>query len=233
MISPISSASTVVSDETREVDTANNVSSDKTIDQQEFLMLFLAQLQNQDPTNPLDTNGLTGQLAQFSSLEQLFNINSKLEALGTALDQQEVDPLSFLGMEVSVPGGTLTVEDGEASAVELAVPADAASLEAVITGPAGNEVRRVTLGAQPEGDFEFVFDGKDATGAKVPDGDYTVSITARDSSDKILSVDTFIRGTVTGVDLATNPPLLMLDKQRVSMTDVRDVRSPDGEGEDA
>ena len=55
-----------------------------TINQQQFLMLFISQLQNQDPLNPLDANGLTEQLAQFSSLEQLFSINSTLDAVREA-----------------------------------------------------------------------------------------------------------------------------------------------------
>jgi flagellar basal-body rod modification protein FlgD len=200
-----------------------------TIDQQEFLTLFIAQLQNQDPTNPLDTNGLTQQLAQFSSLEQLFNINSNLEALGATLKRQEVDPLSFLGTEVSVPGGTVELKDGEATPVMLDVPAGATSVEALIVGPAGNEVRRVALGTPPSGPLEFVFDGKDARGAQVADGNYTVQAEARDANAEVVSVETFIRSRVTGIDPTTEPPVLMLGTRRVSLADVREIRSPDGE----
>jgi len=229
MISPVSSTSTAATDETRGLDAAKTASAGDTIDQQEFLMLFIAQLQNQDPTNPLDANGLTEQLAQFSSLEQLFNINSKLEAMGTALERQEVDPLSFLGTEVSVPGGTVEVKDGEATPVMLEVPAGASSVEALIVGPAGNEVRRVALGAPPSGPLEFVFDGKDARGAQVADGNYTVQAEARDANAEVVSVKTFIRSRVTGVDLTTEPPVLMLGTRRVSLAEVREIRSPDGE----
>ncbi len=129
MISPVSSTNTAATDETHGLDAGKPVSAGDTIDQHEFLMLFIAQLQNQDPTNPLDTNGLTQQLAQFSSLEQLFNINSRLETIGAALESQEVDPLSFLGTEVSVPGGTVEVKDGEATPVmTLSFPASRGSM---------------------------------------------------------------------------------------------------------
>ncbi len=229
MISPVSSTNTAATDETRGLDAAKTASAGDTIDQQEFLTLFIAQLQNQDPTNPLDANGLTEQLAQFSSLEQLFNINSKLETMGTALERQEVDPLSFLGTEVSVPGGTVEVKDGEATPVMLEVPAGATSVEALIVGPAGNEVRRVALGTPPSGELEFVFDGKDKTGAQVADGNYTVQAEARDANADVVSVETFIRSQVTGIDLTAEPPVLMLGTRRVSLADVREILSPDGE----
>ena len=229
MISPVSSTNTAATDETLGLDAGKTVSAGDSIDQHEFLMLFIAQLQNQDPTNPLDTNGLTEQLAQFSSLEQLFNINSKLETMGAALERQEVDPLSFLGTEVSVPGGTVEVKDGEAAPVMLDVPAGATSVEALIVGPTGNEVQRVALGAPPSGPLEFVFDGKDARGAQVADGDYTVQAEARDANGEVVSVKTFVRSRVTGIDLTAEPPVLMLGTRRVSLADVREIRSPDGE----
>jgi flagellar basal-body rod modification protein FlgD len=228
MISPVSSTNTAATDETRGLDAGKTISAGDTIDQQEFLMLFIAQLQNQDPTNPLDTNGLTQQLAQFSSLEQLFNINSNLETLGATLKGQGVDPLSFLGTEVSVPGGTVEVKDGEATPVMLDVPAGATSVEASIVGPAGNDVRRVALGTPPSGELEFIYDGKDATGAQVADGNYTVQAEARDANGEVVSVETFIQSQVTGVDLTTEPPSLMLGTRRVSLGDVGEIRSPDG-----
>lgn len=230
MISSISLTDAASATNTSDSNAARTKSANDTIDQQEFLMLFLSQLQNQDPTNPLDANGLTEQLAQFSSLEQLFNINTRLEDLGTLLNQREADPLSFLATEVSIQGETVTVKEGEANALTLDIPAGATSVEVMIVGPAGNAVRQVDLGPQPAGEMEFIFDGENANGARVPDGSYTAQVTARDSGGAVLPVETFVRGTVTGVDLTTEPPVLMVGSDRVSLADVREVRAPGGEG---
>jgi flagellar basal-body rod modification protein FlgD len=77
--------------------------------------------------------------------------------------------------------------------------------------------------------MEFIFDGESANGARVPDGSYTVQVTARDSEGTLLPVETFVRGTVTGVDLTAEPPVLMVGPHRVSLADVREVRALGGE----
>ena len=64
---------------------APTLGANETVDQQQFLTLFITQLQNQDPLNPLDVNGLTSQLAQFSSLEQLYGINGAALAAAGAM----------------------------------------------------------------------------------------------------------------------------------------------------
>jgi flagellar basal-body rod modification protein FlgD len=208
----------------------NTQARNDTIDQNQFLMLFISQLQNQDPLNPLDVNGLTAQLAQFSSLEQLFNINSTLKALEEIVDTREtVDPLRFLGKEVSVPDGTIAVTDGEATPLLLDVPPDATGVEVTVLGPGGQSVRQIDLGLQPPGEVEFVFDGKDARGLPVADGPYTVQVTARDGSDGVVPVETVVQGTVTGVDLTEEPPVLLLGMRRVPLSEVREIRSGDEE----
>jgi len=232
MISAISSATTAATNTESEIDASGGLSTGQTLDQQEFLTLFITQLQNQDPLNPLDTNGLTDQLAQFSSLEQLFNINTNLEAMGEALDSGEATaPLSFLGAEVSARGGTIAVEDGEATPVTLDILGDATSVDVTIVGPTGDEVRKIALGSQPAGQLDFAFDGKDERGAAVPNGSYTVSVAATDGNGDPLSVEPFTWGTVTGIDLTAEPPLLLVGARRVSLADVQEVRSGKNEGE--
>jgi flagellar basal-body rod modification protein FlgD len=197
-----------------------------TIDQNQFLMLFISQLQNQDPLNPLDVNGLTAQLAQFSSLEQLFSINSNLKALEEVSGNRETfDPLSFLGKEVSVPDGTIAIEDGEATPIVLDMLPDATGVQVTVLGPDGRAVRQIDLGLQPAGEVEFVFDGKDTRGVPVADGLYTVQVTARGGNDGVVPVETVVRGTVTGVDLTEEPPALLLGLRRVPLSEVREIRS--------
>jgi flagellar basal-body rod modification protein FlgD len=204
-----------------------------TIDQQEFLLLFIAQLQNQDPLDPLDVNGLTNQLAQFSSLEQLFNINGNLGALNEALTSREhMDPLRLLGTDVTVAGDAITLAEGESTPLVIDVPQGTAALTVSIVGPSGTTVREIDLGAPVPGELTFAFDGKDAHGATLPDGTYTAEVVARDAADEVLATETFMQGAVTGVDLRAEPPVLLLGERRVALGDVHSIRTVPADGED-
>jgi flagellar basal-body rod modification protein FlgD len=206
------------------------------IDKQQFLMLFISQLQNQDPLNPLDANGMTEQLAQFSSLEQLYNINTNLEGVKDAVGSRDaIDPLRLLDTEVTVPGDTITVADGVAGAVAVAVPAGVTDLQAVLLGPTGAVIRTIDLGTRAPGEFDFVFDGTDGAGTSVPDGSYRIAVSGRDADGEPVTLATLVRDRVTGVDLAAKPPVLLLGARRVAVEDVRSVRVIDTEveGDDA
>lgn len=201
-----------------------------TIDQEQFLLLFVEQLQNQDPLNPLDVNGMTEQLAQFSSLEQLFAINSNLEGLGERLDGgQTLDPLAYLGTEVTVPGDTITVADDAISTLVLDVPANARGLEVTIQAGAGQSVRQFDLGAQPAGELDLAAAGVDLT--DLADGEYIVVAHAVADDGSPIDVDTLIRATVTGIDPSVEPPVLLLGDQEVQLADVRRIGSASDESE--
>jgi flagellar basal-body rod modification protein FlgD len=209
---------------------ASALGANETVDQQQFLTLFITQLQNQDPLNPLDVNGLTSQLAQFSSLEQLYGINSALKDLGEAMSSREqIDPVSLLGADVTVGGDTIELAGGEATTLVLDVPPGASGVQIAIEAPGGGTVRTVDLGAAPGGDLEFVFDGRDDRGLQVPDGLYTARIAARDEAGEPLSVESFVQGTVTGVDLRGESPVLLLGERRVALGEIRAIRAPEGE----
>jgi flagellar basal-body rod modification protein FlgD len=207
---------------------ATVAASNDTIDQEQFLLLFVEQLQNQDPLNPLDVNGMTEQLAQFSSLEQLFAINDNIESLAERLDSgQTLDPLGFLGADVTVPGDTITVAAGEVSGLMLDVPAEAAGVEVTITGEAGQSVRQIALGPQPAGELDLGAAGVDLT--DLDDGEYTVSASGVADDGSPIDIATFIRGTVTGIDPRAQPPVLLLGDQEVQLVDVRRIDSASDE----
>ncbi len=202
--------------------------ANETVDQQQFLTLFITQLQNQDPLNPLDVNGLTSQLAQFSSLEQLYGINTALKNLGEAMSSREqIDPVSLLGADVTVGGDTIEMTDGAASALVLDVPQGATGVQIAIEAPGGGTVRTVDLGAAPAGELEFIFDGKDDRGLQVPDGPYTARISGRDEAGEPVEVESFVQGTVTGVDMRGEAPVLLLGERRVALGEIGAIRAPE------
>lgn len=81
------------------------------LDKNTFLKLFTTQLKNQDPLNPMDSTAFTAQLAQFSSLEQLYNVNDSLKTLVAAQNSL------FSGMAVNLIGKQVTLNDGSSGKV--------------------------------------------------------------------------------------------------------------------
>jgi flagellar basal-body rod modification protein FlgD len=232
MISSVGNVGTTGVDPTQALDAAaaageaTATARNDTIDQEQFLMLFIEQLQNQDPLNPLDVNGMTEQLAQFSSLEQLYGINSKIEDLSEKLGSPEaLDPLGFLGAEVTVPGDAVTVADGEISSLIVDVPAEATTVEIAIAGPTGDPIRQVDLGPRPAGELDLAAAGIDVS--DLADGAYTIVATGVDADGEPIELDTFVQEKVTGIDLSAEPPVLLLGEREVSIADVRKIRRPE------
>ena len=119
--------------------------------QDRFLKLLVAQMNNQDPLNPMDNAQVTSQMAQIQQVTSLSTLDSSIKTLGLQFGQmQALQSISLVGREVSVPGNKLQVVDGVAEAsYELDGPAKNVKLE--ILGPAGNVIDTRELGAQGSG----------------------------------------------------------------------------------
>lgn len=151
-----------------------------------FLKLLVTQLQNQDPLNPMDGTQFTGQIAQFSQLEQQIAGNTYLEDLSKARDYgiQSI-ATSYLGKEVMVPGSGIDKTDTGAE-FGFEVEENAASVEIEIYKPgtgglSGEVVRTLKLSAQQAGAHLVEWDGKDDAGVAVANGEYSLRINAVDT----------------------------------------------------
>jgi flagellar basal-body rod modification protein FlgD len=195
------------------------------ISQHQFLTLFIEQLKNQDPLSPLEPDQLTAQLAQFSSLEQLTGINTRLDSLTGSIRQSTTSAmLSLLGKQVSIDGGKLVVREGEEARATYQLDA-AAEVSATVRDAGGTVVRVLDLGTQTAGAHELLFDGEDADGQQLADGTYRLEIAALAPGAKAptpVSAQTF--AVVDGVDLEGDPPTLLVGGSRIPLADVREVR---------
>src|SRR3954462_6523060 len=119
----------------------------------EFLKLMMAQLSQQDPTAPSDSNAMVAQLAQFSSLEQMQNVNSTLTSLlvGQA-SQNNTGAINLVGKDILYKTDQLTLEAGQTPTASAKLGSEAAEVTATITDSTGKIVRTIKLGAQPAGD---------------------------------------------------------------------------------
>jgi len=158
--------------------------------QQTFLKLLVTQLQNQDPTSPMDSSQMTSQLAQIDTVSGISQLNSSLNSLSAQLSASETGQASSLiGRTVLVPGNGFTVAfptnaDGSTSTTEAAspfgikLPAAAADLQLQIQNSSGQVVRTIDLGAQPAGVIPVPgFNPVDDVGNALPVGNYTFSVT--------------------------------------------------------
>lgn len=167
--------------------------------QADFLQLLTAQLQAQDPTNPMDNTQFVSQLAQFSQLAATQNLDSTVNSLssqvGSAMQTSQVlGSTSLVGRNVLVPSENLNYA-GSAVGGAVGVTNASSDVQVVIKDSSGKEVRTIDLGAQQAGLANFSWDGKDDSGNTLPVGSY--SITAADQGGKALS--TYASGSVSGV----------------------------------
>ena len=205
--------------------TPGGLPKNQAVDQKQFLKLFIAQLQHQDPLSPLEPDQLTAQLAQFSQLEQLTGVNDRLDKLaGQSKDAGGAALLNLLGKRVSFDGSTLVVQAGKTPTVRYTVPEAADKVTATVRASDGTAVRVVELGAQSAGQHTFAFDGKGALGTVLPDGSYRLEIAASKSGATTpTSLSLLTEATVDGVDLSSDPPSLLVGGNTVSFDQVRQV----------
>ncbi|GIV61226.1 MAG: basal-body rod modification protein FlgD [Rhodothermaceae bacterium] len=195
----------------------------------EFLRLLVTQLSNQDPLNPLQGQEFAAQLAQFSSVEQLINIQETLAANGASLDvlAQTTNAgiaSGLIGKTVEALGDQVSW-DGEGERIlgfDLAGSADTVTL--TIRDAAGNVVRTVDLGQQDAGQHTFTWDGKDKYGATVAAGTYTFEVTATEADGDAVEATEHVTGTVDRITFGPEGILLWLGGTAVSLANVSAVK---------
>ena len=192
-----------------------------------FLKLLTTQLQNQDPLSPLDATEFTNQLVQFSQVEQSINTNSRLDQLVKLQSgSQAVSATSFVGKKVEAFGNTMALDAGSANYV-YTLPQDVAQTTVVVRNGDGNVVRTITNAPTAAGKHVMTWDGKDDQGNALPDGNYTFSVTGKDSAGKSVDTVTGVTGTVRSVTVDNGVVVLDLGHdQLVKVTDVFTVTDP-------
>lgn len=168
---------------------------------QTFLLMLTTELQNQDPTQPLDSSQFTSQLAQFSSLEQQLQTNANLTNLITAQQSASFNSaISYIGHTVEATGDSFTAS-GSGSSVPLAfsLSGTPASATVSIVNAAGATVNTASVQNPTAGLNSLTFNGEDSNGNALPAGTYTYSVTASDASGNALTATPYQTGTVTGV----------------------------------
>lgn len=192
--------------------------------QDQFLKLFVAQLNAQDPLNPMDNSQMTTQMAQISQVSGIQQLNQTMTSLiGAQAASQSLMAAGMIGKQVVVPGNTLDFPaTGETSKGGVLLNGPAKSVQVDIKDAKGNVVDSVTLTNPTQGINTFTWDGTDSNGNPLPKGDYTFAATVTQaSSGGTTTAATYHNKSVTAVAWDKGvPELIMPDGTRVSLGDV-------------
>ena len=203
------------------------VGNDK-LDKDAFMKLMLAQMKNQDPTNPMKNHELAAQLAQFSSVEQMTNMNTTLTEMKAAQKPAEsFMALNFIGKAVAGDSAKLVRAKGDSNHdFGFNLPDNAKDVEIKVQNENGEIIRKVSLKDLKKGENKWVWNGQDDNGRAAPAGEYNFFATATNPGGKKLSVKTDFEGTITGVNYTNEGPVLLVGSQSVKLKDVKKIIDP-------
>ena len=193
---------------------------------EDFLTMLVAQLQNQDPLNPMEGSDFSAQLAQFSQLEQLVNLNDGMEKMTAAFEESsQIDVTGYVGKEVTGRVDTIEVTSGAATSgyYELTETSD---IMVTIYNEEGNPIQTLYPGQKGPGEYSIEWDGKDYQGNVVEDGAYTYDVMAN-NGEGFASLSTTKTGTVDGIIYQGGQPYLMVDGLPINPESIVSVSTPE------
>ncbi len=190
----------------------------------DFLTLMLAQLKNQDPTSPVDSNTFLTQLAQLSEVQGITQLDTSFSSLSNSLtSSQALQASSLLGHQALVGSSTVNL-DASTTAVNGAVyvPQTSAQVSLNISNSAGVLVQTINLGAQSAGLSNFSWNGQMGNGSQAPPGQYTLSANVAGVGSGT-AITTFVDGTVQSVTMGAGTSGLVLNVSGLGAVPFADV----------
>ena len=188
----------------------------------QFLQLLTTQLRNQNPLEPLDTNQFTQQLVQFAQVEQQLRSNEQLETLvAIQKSTQSSAALDFVGKTVVISGATTNLGADGTTTWTFSSPKPA-SATVTIRDSKGQTAFSSNYSIS-SGRQDFVWDGRGTNGQRWPAGNYTMSITAKDTSGQNVAITTDVQGIVDSADVTKTPPVLSIGSLNFTIDQVKRV----------
>ncbi|MEK6590094.1 MAG: flagellar hook capping FlgD N-terminal domain-containing protein [Nitrospinota bacterium] len=208
----------------KDIEGSQGVKKERALGKDAFLTMLVAQMKNQDPLNPVENTEFTAQLAQFSSLEQMFNVNENLkniEMIQSSLNNTQA--VNIIGKEVKAEGNSVKLSDAKSVPINYKLSSGAHEVKINIYSSRGELLRTISEISKDAGEQSLIWDGKDGKGNSLPDGIYSFMVSARGPSGNEVGVSTLIKGQVTGVSFENGNTLLSIEGQKVSLGSVIEV----------
>jgi flagellar basal-body rod modification protein FlgD len=182
----------------------------KDLGKNEFLNLLVAQLNNQNPLEPQGNGEFIAQLAQFSSLEGIQQLNSSVSSMMSSFQSsQALQASSLVGRKVIVPSEKAVVDTSESFKASTVLPVSSSNVYVNVYDNSGSLVTRINLGEQAAGNVSFIWDGKDSSGNVAPPGTYKFEAQATYGSET-KGLYTMLPANVDSVTLGGNELMLNL-----------------------
>ncbi len=193
-----------------------------------FLKLLVAQMSNQDPLKPQDPTKMASQLAQFNMVEQQLKTNKLLGELvktggAASPNHPSQASASYLGHTVTVNSDRLHLTTPPAT-FQAVLDAPATQLSVSIVDASGNTVRTMQIMNPSQGANAITWDGLTSTGAKAPQGDYRIVLSASDLQGKTVHASALQSGQVTAVRFTDSGTQLVVNGIAVSPDAIREIR---------
>jgi flagellar basal-body rod modification protein FlgD len=188
---------------------------------QNFLKMLTAQLQNQDPMNPMDSAGMTSQLAQLNMVDGINKMNTSMTSMLSQIQSNDFINMSTTVGKKAMAQGNKILFSGESVNVAAKLDSDATSVKATIKAANGTVVAETDLGAGSQGLFNFIWDGLDGAGNVLPSGFYSLSISAEVADGKTETPTVYTSSRVATVGKSgTNLEVTLADGRTVKPTDI-------------
>lgn len=200
--------------------------SSNTLGKDAFLKLLVTQMKSQNPLDPQDNSEFVAQLAQFSSVESLSNLNDTVSGLASNYtSSQALQASALVGHSVISKASSTTVNTTNGLSGQVALTGDTTDLTVNIYDAAGNVVKNIDLGKQSEGTINFSWDGTDNEGNTLESGTYKFSANATQDG-KGVAMDTYLPSTVVSVTVgstAGDMTLKLADGSSIALSQVKTV----------
>ena len=190
--------------------------------QNTFLQLLIAQMKNQDPTNPMDSSQMTSQLAQINTVTGIAQLNTSLTSLASQLTtNQQTQAANLISSTVLAPGDSFSVASGKATGFGVTLANDATDVQVTVKNSAGQIVNTIDLGKQSAGTIPIGWTPVDTAGNALPDGTYTFTASST-TANGTASPATLSAATVQGVIKQPDgsPGLVLSNGKTVGLTSV-------------
>ena len=191
-----------------------------TLTQEDFMKLFLTQLQFQDPLQPLDNNQMATQLTQFNTVDALAKMNDTLSQMMTnQASLGNLQAVSLIGKKIEAKGNGLSIQKGVVSegVYQLASPGN---VIIQVFDSNGNLVRQTSPAWKDTSQQRIAWDGKSQAGAALPDGAYTFRVLAADQKGQGITATTYRLGTVDGVAFENGAAVFQVGGDKVNFSDI-------------
>ncbi len=195
---------------------------------EDFLKMLLAQLQNQDPLSPMDGTQFASQLTQYSSLEQLINLNSSMDTSINAnyyLSQSINNTLAatLIGKEVKLNGSSFQNDGQTNTTLGYNLSTAASSVTIKIYNESGALVKTIENAPKNSGDNKLIWDFTDNDGNSIPQGKYSFQVEPKDADSSLLSYSAYVLGKIDGVKFTENGTMLVVNGGQYNLSDIMEI----------